>query len=491
MIERRFTYANTAGLILRRTLVELERSHILKMLAEFPQLVDGWREQKKRLELPNGSVLFFGSAPSPLDVKDYCSDEYADILIDEGQEFTQDEIERLGGSNRCTTNQEITPKMVIGFMPGRGDAGVPPKGLAYLKRVFVEGTYTEEERRFCGPDKRWAFVQAFSWDNIEWARKELTRDGVGRGEHKFGDPHCPCQDCEFYSWSHEQRRQYFVERTEYGEILNALTDKNLRDAWLDGKWETFEGQYFTQFSCQRHVLPSREVQAIIQPWWKYWISGDWGYGHPHAIHFHAMNEHGHVFTFAELWGREVNETALAQNINQAAIGRKFSSFVFSYDAGELSTRSTPKFPKSIGQMISDALAPGIPKPHPADSRPGSRIAGARLMSQLLDANQWTISDSCTHLIKCLPSLLHSPKNTEDVLKVDFPENGIGDDSYDSARYGLQFMLGAPFKPGAVRLEERIQGVREQFLKRSHAVQPPKPGTNWFAQFGGTSAKSKK
>ena len=115
----------------------------------------------------------------------------------------------------------------------------------------------------------------------------------------------------------------------------------------------------------------------------------------------------------------------------------------------------PQFPKSINQMLADSLPKDHPRPHPADSSPGSRIAGARLMSQLLDSGLLLITDECPKLIECLPTLIKDPDNTEDVLKVDFSENEIGDDTYDSARMGLQNMLSAPRKPlEVVKTEEQ-------------------------------------
>lgn len=482
ILQRRFDYPCTSGLLLRRTLKKLYESHIVKLFEEFPMLRPWYRDQRKELVFPNGSRLVFGSAEHEADMANFYSAEYPDIFVDEAQEFTQGELEQLAGANRCTSNPDITPKMLFTFMPGMTDSGLPPKGLPYLKRVFVDGDIRGEEKLH-----RWAFVQAFSWDNIEWARKELARDQVGHGEHRPGDNQCECQDCVFYSWSEPQRRDYFITRTEYGANLAGITNASLRDAWLHGKWDVFQGQYFPQFSRARHVISQQQALGMVQPWHVCTISGDWGYDHPHSIHFHAQDEHKRVITFAELWGREVGETELGQKITAMAGGRKFRSFAFSWDAGKLSPRSRPNLPKSMMQLVADALGPGIPKPHPADSSPGSRVSGARLMSQVLDSDMWLISDACPKLIECLSSLVRDPDNTEDVLKVDFSENGIGDDPYDSARMGLQHMLGSSVKPERVLLEERLAGVRQTFAQRPEGPASPITGADPFAAFGGKKA----
>lgn len=449
MLLRRLKYANTTGLILRRSLKELEQSHILKLFEEYPGLREYYREQKKQLILPNGASLFFGSAQNEKDIADFCSSEYADILPDEAQEFTQNELEKLSGSNRCTSHPGITPKMVMTFMPSISETGAPPVGLPYLKRVFKEGALKGAET-----NRKWAFIQAFGWDNIEWARQALDLDGL--------------DEDDFYSWSDDDRRQYFIERTDYGKTLAALTNTGLRDAWLYGKWDVFQGQYFQNFHVAGwvdeegkrtpHVLSVEEVRAAIKPWHRKWISCDWGFDHPVSVHWHAQDEKGRVITYRELWGRGINEQDLGRKIGQLSAADKLIAFPISWDAGKQSPRALKNLPKSIMQLITDALPKEFPRPFPADSSPGTRVSGARLLSQLLDADMWHISEDCPRLIECLPSLVRDPKNTEDVFKIDFVANQIGDDAYDDVRMGLQYMLGSSRRPQSEIIAEQARTI---------------------------------
>ena len=465
MLLRRLKYPRTTGLIIRRTIKELEQSHLIQLFNEFPQCIPWYKDQKKQLQLPNGSVLFFGSAQNEKEMADFCSAEFADIAPDEGQEFSQREIERLSGSNRCTTNRDITPKMIIGFMPSISESGVPPIGLTYLRRVFVEEDYKPEERR-----QKWAFVQAHSWDNIEWSRNELVRDGIS--------------DRQYYQeWNNEDRKNYFLTRTDYGAQLLAITDPHLRDAWLYGKWDVFQGQYFPQFDPAKHVITVEQAKGQIKPWHTKWMSGDWGYDHPHSVYWHAQDENGKVTTYREQWGRQVGEIQLGQQLTAKSAGEKLIAFPFSWDAGKQSKRSPRDYPKSIVQMLTDALGTDMPRPFPADSSPGSRIAGWRLMAQLLDSGMWQITEDCPRLIECIPSLLRDGDNTEDVRKTDWSENNIGDDPADSARMGLQFMLGSARKPAEETMRERALQIddpiaRWLFVHKEHhriqaAAQPKK------------------
>lgn len=442
MLLRRLKYPNTTGLIMRRTLKELEQSHLLKLFEEYPKLRGWYREQKKQLIFPNGSVLFFGSAQNEKDMADFHSAEFADIMPDEAQEFTQAELEKLSGSNRCTSNPDIIPKMIYTFMPSISENGLPPVGLTYLKRVFRDGVLKGEESK-----RKWAFIQAFGWDNIEWARQQLETDGFSEED--------------FYSWSDADRREYFISRTEYGRTLAALTNASLRDAWLYGKWDVFQGQYFPNFLHEKHVISPDEARSRLKPWFKRWVSLDWGFDHPFCVHWHAQDERGQVITYREFWGREMNETDLGKEIGKRSLGEKLVAFPCSWDAGKLSPRAMRDIPKSIVQLITDALPATFPRPFPADSSPGTRPSGARLLSQLLDSGMWQISEDCPKLIECMPTLIRDPKNTEDVMKVNWTMEGqIGDDSYDCARMGLSYMLGSSRKPAEELIREQAQAIED-------------------------------
>jgi len=436
MLLRRMQYPKTTGLILRRTYPELYKSHIVKLFEEYPFIRAWYNEQRKEIAFPNGSYLFFGSAEHEKDMSAYYSSEFADIMVDEAQEFSQYELEQLSGSNRSTSNSDITPKMIYTFMPGLSEAGLPPKGLNYLKRVFVDRKLRGEEQR-----SRWAFIQAFAWDNIEWAKKALENLGVS--------------EAEFYSWPEEQRRDYFIENTEFGAVLASLSSQELRDAWLYGKWGQFKGQYFDTFSYDEHTIAAEDIR--IEPWHRRWVSGDWGDYHPAVFYWHAQDEHGRVTTYREFWSIGAGEAEMGRRIGELSKGENIASFWLSWDAFGKLNKDTRK---PITELIGNALPKGFPRPVPADSSPGSRISGARLMKQLLDAKMWTISRQCERLIECLPTLVRDmERNPEDVLKVDHSDTCLGDDPYDAARYGLSSEIASVRKPVQIRVHERIAQIQ--------------------------------
>lgn len=457
MLLRRLKYPFTTGLILRRTQPALYKSHVIKLFEEFPTTKHWWNEQRKEMVFPNGSRLFFGSAEHSKDLAGFDSADFADIMPDESQEFSQNELERLSVTNRCTSNPDIIPKMVYTFMPGTSaDGGTPPIGLPYLKRVFVEQNLRGDEH-----EHKWAFLQAFSWDNIEWARKELGFRKVD-GRWEVGPD--GVSEKEFYKWPEERRREFFIKETKYGKNLASLSNQSLRDAWLYGKWDAFQGQYFQNFSFNTHTFAPGEIK--LEKWYKRWISGDWGDDHPACFHWHAMDENDCVITYRELWGREMGERFMGEEIGKLSAGENISAFFLSADAfGKINKRNR----KPVIELISKALPKLFPRPTPVDQSPGTRVPGWRLMDQLLDSQLWKISRDCEKLIECIPTLVRDmERNTEDVLKVDYSTNFIGDDAADAARYGLISMLGKNRKPDEEEqreLHDAIDDKIERIRKR--------------------------
>lgn len=468
MLLRRLMYENFPGLILRSTMGELKKSHIAKMREEFPGLMDRYyNSSDHELRLPNGSILYFGSADNEVRISQFFSAEMGDIAPDEAQEFSQSMLEKLSGSCRCTSNRLVTSKMLYAFMPGMSEAGLPPVGLSYLKRVFADGQLKPEEQL-----KKWAFVPMRGWDNIKWVEKELDALGIGRGRAHVDDSACECQECTFYSWSEDDRMNFFL-RSEYGTNLLAMaSDAGLREAWVYGKFGTFQGQYFQKWDAARHVISVEEAKKRIKPWHTKWPSLDWGYYHPTVVHWHAQDEFGRVITYREHWTKQTDEEDLGKEIGRLSTGERYKGFPCSWDAGRLSKSKRSTTPQSIMQRIQGALPDFMPMMFPANSDAGSRIAGARLMASLLNTEiegipTWQIVEDspderwgCPKLIQCMPEMMRDPDNPEDVLKVDHTGSVLGDDPYDSARMGLVYQLGAAMAPVGIVAERRV----EQYAK---------------------------
>lgn len=98
---------------------------------------------------------------------------------------------------------------------------------------------------------------------------------------------------------------------------------------------------------------------------------------------------------------------------------------------------------------------------------------------------WLIADTCHELIDALPVLVADEDKDGDIIKT----TSIADDIADAARYGLKSMLSPRGIPKDELLNQQLQDVRKGFAKPN--APEPKPGTDWFSQFGGAKAKRKK
>ena len=294
----------------------------------------------------------------------------------------------------------------------------------------------------------------------------------------------------------------------YQKTLLALPT-NLKRAFFDGDWEVFAGQYFDRFDLGRNTARAEEIEW--QPWWPRWISIDWGFEHPAATYWHAQapasgtaddafrdvfhaqpgvavprsaaNRAGEgnrdangdgrtqssscVVTYREYVTHRTSPRELAREIIARSMGserraaggglsappgslpllekarEKITAIYLSPDAFARRTDDA-----SIAEQMGDVFAEaGFPRPTPADD---DRIGGWMLMYQMLDAEEWLLTDNCVELIRTLPTLVRDSVRIEDVEKMD------GDDAADAARYGLISRYAAR-RSGMARppLEQRL------------------------------------
>ena len=433
-------HPNVNTLLLRRTFPELETSLLHYFRRDVPrELYVAFHESKHLVEWANGSTTRFGYCASEHDVYQYQGAEYLFIGIDELTLFTLRQWQFLTSRNRCPVPGTFS------CMAGATNPG--NIGHAWVKALWID---------------------------------KQPAPGMERPEEY------DAQDYDFIPARFFDNPIYAADKN-YQKTLLALPT-NLKRAFFDGDWEVFAGQYFDRFDLGRNTARAEEIEW--QPWWPRWISIDWGFEHPAATYWHAQapgslavsgasegsfglagnaraQPNSCVVTYREYVTHRTSPRDLAREIIARSVGseqrspaRGFSAAAGAFPSLENGREkiaaiylSPDAFARrtddaSIAEQMGDVFAEaGFPRPTPADD---DRIGGWMLMYQMLDAEEWLLTDNCVELIRTLPTLVRDSARVEDVEKMD------GDDAADAARYGLISRYAAR-RSGMARppLEQRL------------------------------------
>lgn len=378
MVKRRIMYDNSIGVIFRKTWEEVRDNHLNPLLEKFPPLRERYVAGEKAIKFENGSKLLFRHVKDLSSITGKQGQEYHDIAIEEVGDWKELWYEMLRACNRSSI-QGIKPRMILAGNPG----GV---GHKWLKRLFIDRKFKDNE-----VPEDYVFVPAKVYDNPSVMRN---------------DP-------------------------EYLKSLESISDPVLRAAWLDGDWDIMAGQFFDSISRETHLIDPFEIPDH----WERMGMFDTGYNHPAAFYLMATDTDGNCFVYWEyvMAGRRSEEIAKDlmehPDISNGKIrGIPAGADCWAKHGGGPSVDE--KMSKASGHQISL---------HKANI---DRVAGAQQVRDYLairdNGPRLKIFKTCPVLFDCLCSMIHDPKNPEDVLKVDASEGDphSGDDAYDALRYGL-------------------------------------------------------
>lgn len=239
-------------LILRRSFPELQENHILPLLSDLRGIAR-YRASEKAFLFPNGSRIRFGYCDKERDVDQYQGQEYDVIFLDEATQFTEYQYITL---TPCIRGANDFPKrFYLTCNPG----GV---GHMWVKRLFVDRAFRGDE-----DPADYRFIPARATDNPVLAQR---------------DP-------------------------GYLKMLDNLPP-GLREAWRDGSWDVFAGQYFPEFTRQTHVVSPFPIPAQ----WPRYRAFDYGLD-MFACYWFAIDFDSRVWVYREFRqpGLIVSEAAKA------------------------------------------------------------------------------------------------------------------------------------------------------------------------------------
>lgn len=375
-------YPSLKLLLLRRTLPELRENHVLPLLAELTG-VARYKETEKSFIFPNGSRIKLGYCDSEKDIFQYQGQEYDVIGLEEATHFTESMRDFLTTCNR-STRTDFSPRMYYTSNPGN-------VGHQWFKRLFIDREYRGSEKA-----EDFLFIQAKVYDNTV----------------------------------------LMETNPEYVQSLESLPE-DMRRAHLDGDWDAFAGQYFTEFDRSEHVINPID----IPPHWGRYLTIDYGLDML-AAYWIAIDTQHNAYVYRELYESDLIISDAAKKIK--AMTPRGERIKIMYAPPDLWNRRQDTGKNAIDIFAEHGLYFVKAK--------NDRVLGWYNMKEWLKVYQSKDEQSgkprkhtrlkiffnCKNLIRCIPQAQHDEKRPNDVAT----EPHEITHSIDSLRY---FLADRPIK----------------------------------------------
>jgi phage terminase large subunit len=379
-------YPNLKLLLLRRTLPELRENHVLPLLSELHGIAQ-YKDTEKAFIFPNGSRIKLGYCDTEKDIFQYQGQEYDVIGLEEATHFTEAMRDFLTTCNR-STRTDFSPRMYYTSNPGN-------VGHQWFKRLFIDRDYRGREKA-----EDFVFIQAKVYDNTV----------------------------------------LMETNPEYVESLENLPE-DMRKAHLEGDWDAFAGQYFTEFKRDIHVIEPFEIPKH----WKRYTTMDYGLDML-AFYWIAMDTEYNAYIYKEVYQNNLIISDAAKKIKET----ENETVTIRYAPPDLWNRrqDTGKSASDIfgecGLFLNKATNDRVQgwynfkewlKPiETRDEQTGKTTIKARLK----------IFSNCSNLIRCIPQAQHDERDPNDIANTPHEITH----SIDAIRYFLADRPIATDKPQA-------------------------------------------
>lgn len=386
-------------LIIRKSYPELRANHIAPMLRMLAGTgFSKYNETNKEFAFANGSRILFRYCESEKDMGRYQGTECDVLFIDEATQLDENIFQMFCA---CLRGVNDFPKRVyLTCNPGG-------RGHAWVKRLFIDRNFSEFEN-----PNDYSFIPAFVDDN-----KALMRI-----------------------------------QPDYRKQLEMLPPK-LRAAWLEGRWDVFEGQFFEEFrdnpagyteKINTHVIPAFSPPAH----WPRFRSFDFGYAKPFSCGWWVVDPDGIIYRILELYGcTKTPDEGVKWNVDRIFAEISKIENEHPYLAGhQIEGVADPAiFAENGGPSIAEQAAK-----HGVYFRPGDnkRIPGWMQLHYRFAFNEnghpgMYIFENCKAFIRTIPTLIYSSTNPEDL------DTTQEDHVADETRY---FCMLNPIAPRELRAE---------------------------------------
>ena len=421
-------YPGIKELIVRRTYPELLNNHINPLREELHGIAR-YNKSEKVFTFFNGSTIRFGYCACDADLMQYQGAEYDIIFLDEATNLQEEWVKKI---TACLRGVNDFPKRIYyTFNPGGPSHG-------YFKRLFIDRKYEDGEN-----PEDYTFIQSLVTDN----------------------------------------KALMASQPDYIKQLEALPPK-LREAWLYGRWDIYEGQFFEDFRaepdmelCEKagitveeakdqgrftHVIAPLDLNSGSRRGWQIYRSYDFGYAKPFSCAWWAIDYDGVMYRILELYGcTGVPNEGLKWTPDQqfAEIARVEREHPWLKGKSILGVADPAIWDASRGESVADTAARYGIYFTPGDHE---RIAGWMQCHYRLqfDENGYPrmyVFEGCNGFLRTIPLMMYDAHKVEDL------DTSMEDHIADEWRYMCMARPVQPMRP--VEQKVVLNDPLNQFAQR--------------------------
>jgi len=400
-LARCLKHPGTKAYIFRRTYRELEDSVIAEARASYPESLAKYNVSRHEMRLVNGSLVCFRHCACLADMYEYAGCEIQWLYFDELTSFQREIYDFLKTRLRARKEMGVVPVVRCASNPGN-------IGHAWVKAMFVDAAPA-----------------------MEMARHKVESRALGKSR-EFSTMYIPSLPTENPFLSQE----YVFELERKPEAL--------RQALLEGRWDAFEGQVFTEWRNDRSHYLDRKWSHVVSPFeiplsWPRFMSFDHGYTKPFSCGWWAVAPDGCAYRYREWYGwNGVPDRGLTLSPGEIARG-----ILAREKEGE--TREGISVDRICDPAIFDASrGDSVARQMEQNGvffRRGdnARIAGKMQLHERLRFDEkgrprLQVFSTCDQFIRCVPALAYDQGRCEDV------DTTAEDHIYDETRY---FLMARP------------------------------------------------
>lgn len=339
----------------------LNDRHLSKIRREFPEWLGTLKEQAREFHLApqyGGGVISFRNLDDP---SKYKSVEFAAIAVDEVTELDRQAFDdlrwrrRWPGIDRCP------------FIAATNPTGI---GHGWVKKLWIERDFADEPPAL--DPQEFAYIPAKATDN----------------------PHLSPQ---------------------YLKELASLPD-GMREALLEGSWDIFAGQAFSEWRRTEHVEAPWQLPAGT----RYFTAADRGFAAPSCVLRFAVLPSGDIRVVGEIYGAGLITTDLGARWKALQPGE--------YAVADPAMWSKEKHDGEAEAEVLQRM--GIPLRKADNDRINGKARVHEWLKLVNGQPRLKVWTTCPNLIRTLPALPYSKTRPEDV------DTDAEDHAYDALRYGL-------------------------------------------------------